>query len=280
MNDHLFDDIQESCAYILSKVAVDAKTAIVLGTGLGSLVDRLTETMSISYIDIPHFPISTVDSHAGKLVFGKMCGVPIIVMAGRFHYYEGYTSKQVTFPIRVFKALGIDDIILTNASGGINPHFQEGAIVCVSDHINMVPDHPLRGFNDDRLGVRFPDMLHAYNREMRDTFTRLAADINVPLQHGVYLCLQGPSLETPAEYKMAHILGADVLGMSTVPEVIVANHAGMRICVFSIVANICFPSSHLTVTTLEDVINVVSKAADNVTKILEHYFKELSEIKN
>jgi purine-nucleoside phosphorylase len=275
--DNLFNRVQESVEHILTKATLQAKTAIVLGTGLGGLVDKIKDKVNIDYCDIPHFPISTVDSHAGQLIFGTFCGVPVIVMAGRFHYYEGYSALEVTYPIRVLKALGIEDIILTNAAGGLNPHYKEGEIVCISDHINMSPDHPLRGPNDDRLGVRFPDMLHAYNKDIREKFRAISTEIGFDLKHGIYLCLQGPSLETPAEYKMARILGADVLGMSTVPEVIVANHAGMRICVFSIVSNVCYPSSNLTVTTLEDVINVVSTSATKLIILLERYFENLAQ---
>jgi purine-nucleoside phosphorylase len=277
MTNHQYDHIQESVLYIKSKVNTQARTAIVLGTGLGGLVDKLDNVTTIPYSELPHFPISTVDSHAGQLLIGTIHHVSVIVMAGRFHYYEGYSAHEVTFPIRVLKALGIEDIILTNASGGLNPHYHEGEIVCITDHINMAPDHPLRGPNDDRLGVRFPDMLHAYNKDLRDTFTKISGQIGLKLKHGIYLCLQGPSLETPAEYRMARILGADVLGMSTVPEVIVANHAGMRICVFSIVSNVCFPSSNLSVTTLEEVIQVVSRSALKLVELLDKYFESTSQ---
>jgi purine-nucleoside phosphorylase len=272
MTSQLYSDIQTSAAYICSLVDIKAKTVVVLGTGLGAFAENLDDIFEIPYANIPNFPVSTVDSHAGKLVFGSKNSVPIIVMAGRFHYYEGYSTKEVTFPIRVLRVLGVEEIILTNAAGGINPHYIEGELVMISDHINMIPDHPLRGPNDDRLGLRFPDMLHAYNNEMQVQFASIARQMNIELKHGVYLCLQGPSLETPAEYKMAHIIGADVVGMSTVPEVIVANHSGMRIAVFSIVSNVCFPSYNLKVTTLEDVIAIVSLSAAKLTKILNAYF--------
>jgi purine-nucleoside phosphorylase len=270
----LFDRIEEAKQYISTIFPSDARMALVLGTGLGEYANGLNDAISIPYIEIPHFPISTVEGHAGKLIYGFRQGIPIIVMAGRFHYYEGYSSQQVTFPIRVLKALGIDEIILTNAAGGLNPHYNDGEIVCVSDHINMMPDHPLRGYNDERLGLRFPDMLNAYDQGLRSEFHSLADKIGMRLKSGIYLGLQGPSLETPAEYKMARTLGADILGMSTIPEVIVANHAGMKVAVFSIVSNLCFPSSKLTVTTLEDVISVVNKTSVQLASLLDAFLEK------
>ncbi|MBC7884075.1 MAG: purine-nucleoside phosphorylase [Saprospiraceae bacterium] len=273
----LYERIHQSKAFIEERLSVKAKTAVVLGTGLGEFAHSLTDTIEIPYSDIPHFPVSTVESHQSKLIFGFKSGVPLIIMAGRFHYYEGYTSAQITFPIRVLKALGVEKLLLTNAAGGINPHFREGDIVLVTDHINLLPDHPLRGPNDDRLGPRFPDMMHAYDKELRDTFKEISYTINIPLLDGVYLGLQGPSLETPAEYRMAHVLGADLVGMSTVPEVIVARHEGLKVVVFSIVANVCFPKSILTETTLEQVISVVNKSSKTLQSLLDKYFDKVNE---
>lgn len=273
----LFDKIQESKQYIDSILDHDAKIAIVLGTGLGDFAHSLTDIVEIPYSDIPHFPVSTVESHQGKLIFGYKSGIPIIVMAGRFHCYEGYTAAEVTFPIRVLKALGINTIVLTNAAGGINPHFKEGDIVQVTDHINLMPDHPLRGPNDERLGPRFPDMMQAYDTELITEFKNIGEKLNINIQSGVYLGLQGPSLETPAEYKMAHILGADLVGMSTIPEVIVAKQQEMKVAVFSIVSNICFPKSVLTETTVEEVISVVRRSSMKLCKILDEYFDKRME---
>jgi purine-nucleoside phosphorylase len=269
----LFDKIQESKTFIDHILTNQAKIAVVLGTGLGDFAHSLTDTVEIPYSDIPHFPISTVESHHGKLVFGLKSGVPVVVMAGRFHYYEGYSAAQLTFPIRVLKVLGVEQMIMTNAAGGINPHYHEGDIVQVTDHINLMPDHPLRGQNDARLGLRFPDMLQAYDKEMIQKFQQLAYELEISLRQGVYLGLQGPSLETPAEYKMAHILGADILGMSTIPEVIVAKHAGIKVAVFSIVSNVCFPKSALTETTVEAVIATVMKSVGKVQRLLDAYFE-------
>lgn len=271
----LFDKIQESKKYIDSILDHDAKIAIVLGTGLGDFAHSLTDIVEIPYSDIPHFPVSTVESHHGKMVFGYKSGIPVVVMAGRFHYYEGYSAAELTFPIRVLKALGVEKMIMTNAAGGINPHYHEGDIVQVTDHINLMPDHPLRGYNDERLGLRFPDMLQAYDGKLIQKFQQLATDLDISLRQGVYLGLQGPSLETPAEYKMAHILGADILGMSTIPEVIVAKHAGIRVAVFSIVSNVCFPKSALTETTVEAVISTVMKSVGQLQRLLDAYFEEM-----
>ena len=271
----LFDKIQESKIYIERILIPKAKIAVVLGTGLGDFAQSLTDIVEISYTEIPHFPVSTVASHQGKMVFGYKSGVPVVVMAGRFHYYEGYSAAEITFPMRVLKALGVEKMILTNAAGGINPHFNEGDIVQVTDHINLMPDHPLRGFNDERLGLRFPDMLQAYDAEMILSFGKIADNLGLSLKQGVYLGLQGPSLETPAEYKMARIMGADILGMSTIPEVIVAKHAGIKVAVFSIVSNVCFPKSAITETTVEAVISTVMKSVGRLQLLFDAYFERL-----
>ena len=271
----LFDKIQESKTYIERILIPEAKIAVVLGTGLGDFAQSMTNITEIPYSEIPHFPVSTVASHQGKLVFGYKSGVPVVVMAGRFHYYEGYSAAEITFPIRVLKALGIEKMILTNAAGGINPHFNEGDIVQVTDHINLIPEHPLRGFNDERLGLRFPDMLQAYDAEMILSFGKIADTLGLSLKQGVYLGLQGPSLETPAEYKMARIMGADILGMSTIPEVIVAKHAGIKVAVFSIVSNVCFPKSAITETTVEAVIATVMKSVGRLQLLFDAYFERM-----
>lgn len=271
----LFDKIQESKTYIERILIPEAKIAVVLGTGLGDFAQSLTDIIEIPYSEIPHFPVSTVASHQGKMVFGYKSGVPVVVMAGRFHYYEGYSAAEITFPIRVLKALGVEKMILTNAAGGINPHFNEGDIVQVTDHINLMPEHPLRGFNDERLGLRFPDMLQAYDAEMILCFGKIADNLGLSLKQGVYLGLQGPSLETPAEYKMARIMGADILGMSTIPEVIVAKHAGIKVAVFSIVSNVCFPKSAITETTVEAVISTVMKSVGRLQLLFDAYFERM-----
>lgn len=274
--DNLYNSIHESIAYLKEFTSMEPKTAIVLGTGLGRFAEDISDKIEIPYKNIPHFPTATVESHSGTLIFGYKSGHPIVAMSGRFHYYEGYSAAQLTFPIRVLHALGVSTLILTNAAGGVNPHFREGDIVMIKDHINMMPDHPLRGPNDERLGPRFPDMLHAYAPRIRASFIEISNRLSLPIQTGVYLGLQGPSLETPAEYKMAHILGADLVGMSTIPEVIVANHCGLEVAAFSIVSNVCFPESALTMTTIEEVIKVVNNSATKLQALLDAYFEGLT----
>jgi purine-nucleoside phosphorylase len=271
----LYEKVMESADWIRSSTAFSGTKAIVLGTGMDAFTKDLEITHSVPYTDIPHFPVSSVKSHEGRLICARINEIPIFILSGRFHYYEGYSARELTFPVRVLKSLGVDHIILTNAAGGINPHYQAGDLVVVRDHINLMPDNPLRGPDDPRLGLRFPDMLHAYDPEINDTFLQLAKKENLRLHTGVYLGLQGPSLETPAEYRMAHILGADVLGMSTVPEVIVARHEYMKVTVFSIVSNVCFPTSSLTKTTLEEIIAVVQSTSSKLSRLLHVYFETL-----
>lgn len=272
----IFEKVMESKEFLSAYVQQIPSYAIVTGTGMGSLEQALTDAVEIPYSDIPHFPTSSVASHRGSLFIGNLEGQPVILLSGRFHYYEGYDPAELTFPIRVAKALGATNLIMTNAAGGLNPHFTEGDIVLVTDHINLMPAHPLRGPNDDRLGLRFPDMMQAYDPSMTEALQQLALQMNISVKSGVYLALQGPSLETPAEYRMARMLGADLVGMSTVPEVIVARHEKMKVVVFSIVSNVCFPTSRLTETTLEAVIEVVGKSSGTISSLLKMYFSRLS----
>lgn len=234
----MLEKIQETTAFIKSKVDKVPNMAIILGTGLGDLVKEIDIESEISYKDIPNFPVSTVEGHSGKLIFGKLGGKPIIAMQGRFHYYEGYNMKEVTFPIRVFQDLGIEYLFVSNAAGGMNGSFDIGDIMLINDHINGFPEHPLRGKNDERLGVRFPDMSNAYDKDLRLLAREVASDLDIKLQHGVYVGTQGPTFETPAEYNYFRIMGADAVGMSTVPEVIVAAHAKMKVMAFSIITDI------------------------------------------
>lgn len=271
--DALFDKAQESATWIMQKTKFSASKAIVLGTGMHQFTDDLEVICSIPYADIPHFPISTVKSHEGQLICALINNFPVYILSGRFHYYEGYSARELTFPVRVLKALGVQHLMMTNAAGGINPHYQEGDLVLIRDHINLMPDHPLRGPDDPRLGIRFPDMMRAYDPEINAVFQELAKKVPVKLHSGVYLGLQGPSLETPAEYRMAHILGADVVGMSTIPEVIVARHENIKVTVFSIVSNVCFPASVLTETTLDEIIEVVQQASAKLSRLLNVYFE-------
>lgn len=213
------------------------RTAIVLGTGLGQLASEITDTYEFPYSEIPNFPVSTVEGHSGKLIFGRLGGKDIVAMQGRFHYYEGYSMKEVTFPVRVMYELGIKTLFVSNAAGGMNPEFLIGDIMVITDHINLFPEHPLRGKNFP-TGPRFPDMHQAYDPQLIALADEIAAEKGIRLMHGVYVGVQGPTFETPAEYRMYRILGGDTIGMSTVPEVIVANHCGIRVFGISIVTDL------------------------------------------
>ena len=253
----LYQQIHECVAFIKQRAKTEPRVGIILGTGLSSLVDEIEVEREFVYGLLPYFSVSTVATHRGKLVLGKLRGVPVVAMAGRLHYYEGYSMQQLTFPVRVLKELGIKHLLISNASGSVNPDICSGDVVFLRDHINMQPDNPLRGMNDDRLGPRFPDMLHTYDRELNAEAMKLAEKHGIQSHEGVYLALAGPNLETPAEYRMANIIGADVIGMSTVPEVLVARHAGLPVFVASVVSNKCFPIADIQPTTVEDVIATV-----------------------
>ncbi len=269
----LYDHIQEALEYIKLYTDFSPKHGIVLGTGLGNLTDEMLIASEIDYQDIPHFPVSTVQSHKGKLVFGYLNGTAVVVMAGRFHYYEGYSAQQVTFPIRVLKALGIETLFITNVAGSTNADIEAGDIVFVSDHINLQPDNPLRGENDERLGVRFPDMKNAYDKGLINKGLEIARQQGIQAHQGVYVALQGPNLETPAEYYYLHRIGGDLVGMSTVPEVLVARHANLRTMVMSIVSNKCFPIEEIKETTVDDVIAVAMRAEPNMRLIIKELLK-------
>jgi purine-nucleoside phosphorylase len=264
-----FEQIETSAAFIREKCpGFVPKVGLVLGTGLGGLLGSISPIAEIPYAEIPHFPLSTVQSHKGKLVLGHASGVPVAVMAGRFHYYEGYSMKQVTFPVRVLKALGIGHLLLSNAAGSINGNIDQGDLVFVRDHINLLPENPLRGHNDERLGPRFPDMLDTYSEDLNQLALGIAKQAGARAHKGVYVALQGPNLETPAEYEFLHRIGGDVVGMSTVPEVLVARHAGLQVFVASVVSNKCHPADEIRKTTVEDVIQAVEAAEPKLTRIL------------
>jgi len=269
----LYDQIQESLAYLRTQTDFQPEYGIILGTGLGNLTQHIEIEAEIEYKDIPHFPVSTVESHQGKLIFGTFAGRRIVAMAGRFHYYEGYTMQQVTFPIRVMKVLNIKQLFISNASGSTNADIAAGDIVFVRDHINLQPTNPLRGENDERLGPRFPDMLRTYDIELNKKALDIAHKYNIRAHEGVYVGLQGPNLETPAEYEYLHRIGGDIVGMSTVPEVLVARHSGLSVFVISVVSNQCYPIESIVETTLADVIEVVEKAEPNMRFILEELLK-------
>lgn len=234
----MWNKVQETVKYLQNTGFSKADYAIVLGSGLGDFIDVITVDVQVAYSDIPNFPVSTVKGHSGNLIFGSLGDKKVIVMQGRFHYYEGWTIDEVTFPIRVFKFLGADKMIVSNASGGVNPNYKVGDIMLIKDHINLLPVHPLRGKNDERFGERFVDMHEPYSLEMLSKIETIAKDSNIFVQKGVYAALQGPTFETPAEYKMIRNLGADTVGMSTVPEVIVAKHMQMNCLGISVITDL------------------------------------------
>ena len=262
--------IKETVDFLKSKIDIQAKTGIVLGTGLNALAKDIVIEHDFPYKDIPNFPVSTVDGHVGKLLFGRLKGEEVVAMQGRFHYYEGYSMKEVTFPIRVMKALGVENLILSNASGGMNPAYKVGDIVFITDHINMFPENPLRGKNENSLGYRFPDMSEAYSKELIAIAEQIANENQIDYHKGVYIGTSGPTFETPAEYAMFRILGGDCVGMSTVPEAIVASHASMRCVAFSIITDLGIAGQVEKVSHEE-----VLKAAVNAEPKLRLVVKEL-----
>jgi len=264
----LLKNLTETRDFIFSKSQILPKLGIVFGSGLSSEVLLDTIEAKIEYKHIPHFPLSTVDNHKGELVIGKRKGKGIYIFSGRFHYYEGYSAQEITYPVRLLQLIKTPDLILTNAAGGINPEFNAGDIILIKDHINMIPDHPLRGKNPETFGTRFPDMSNAYCLELRKQIKAVASYLNYSLKEGVYLALQGPSLETPAEYSMIYRMGADLIGMSTVFETIAAVHGGMKVAGFSVVSNECYPPERITKTTHENVVKVVSRSEQKLMELL------------
>ncbi len=256
--DQIYLKAQEAANYIKSQVNQIPKIALSLGTGSSVLISSATIIKRIVYSDIPHFPTSRVQSHVNELIIAQIDSQKVIILGGRMHYYEGWSMKELCFPIRVLQALKVNVILFSNASGALNPNYSAGEIILVNDHINMLPDNPLRGINDDRLGLRFPDMSDSYSFKLRNKLKEQYPKI----KEGVYVSFPGPNLETKAEYRMLHRIGGDLVGMSTVPEVIVAKHAGMDVMVLSIASNICYPPEQITETTLEEVIEVVNASGE------------------
>lgn len=263
----LFEQIQESVAEIRKHADLTPRVGIVLGTGLGLLAEKIEQAVRIEYAALPHFPTSTVDTHAGEIVLGYLAGKPVMALSGRFHYYEGYTMRQVTFPVRVARALGVETLIVSNAAGGMNPNFSAGDLMVICDHINLMGDNPLIGENDDRLGPRFPDMSEPYARELIALADQVALEQGVRLQHGVYIGVPGPCLETRAEYRFMRGSGADAVGMSTVPEVIVAVHAGLKTLGFSAITDECLPDA-LKPADIEHIIAVANAVEPVLTRIV------------
>jgi purine-nucleoside phosphorylase len=260
--------IEESTAAIRRHWTVKPRVGIILGTGLGSLAEAIDCQATLPYESIPHFPRSTATSHQGRLVCGTLCGLPVVAMAGRLHAYEGYKLKYATFPVRVMRALGAELLIVSNAAGGLNPSFTNGDVMVIEDHINLMNDNPLIGVNDERLGPRFPDMSQPYDKEMVELALSVARKEDLPCQRGVYIALTGPNLETRAEYRMLRRIGGDVVGMSTVPEVIVAMHGGgMRVLAFSIISNVCLPDA-LREVSIEEIVATAAEGERKLRKIV------------
>ena len=239
----LYDQVLDACQFIRSQWNRDPHAGIILGTGLGTLVEEIEVEAAIDYQLIPHFPKSTAISHRGRLVCGNLCGLPVMAMEGRFHMYEGYSLTKITLPVRVMKHMGAQMLIVSNAAGGMNPYYRLGDIVVIEDHINLMGDNPLIGINDDRLGPRFPDMCEPYEQHLVDKALEIARQNNFAAHKGVFVAVAGPNLETRAEYRFLRAIGADVVGMSTVPEVIVAVHSGLRVVGFSVVTDLCLPDA-------------------------------------
>ena len=263
----LFDKINESVAFIRKQWTETAKVGIVLGTGLGPLVEKIDIQASIDYSDIPNFPKSTALSHKGRLVCGTLNGLPVVAMEGRLHMYEGYPLKEITLPIRVMKALGANLLVCSNAVGGLNPYYRKGDIMVIDDQINLMGDNPLIGINDDRLGPRFPDMCEPYSFELIERALRIARANDIVAHKGVLVAVAGPNLETRAEYRFLRTIGADVVGMSTIPEVIVAVHAGMRVVGFSVVTDLCFPDA-LEPADVNEIVRVANETEPKLSALV------------
>jgi purine-nucleoside phosphorylase len=271
----LYEQIEQATAFIRQHWDKRPLAALVLGTGLGALAQDIEADVVLPYQQIPHFPRSTAPSHKGQLVCGRLMGQPIVAMEGRFHYYEGYTLQQITFPVRVFKALGASTLLLTNAAGGLNPRWTKGDLMLIEDHINLMGDNPLIGPNDDRLGERFPDMSQAYDPQLRRMLQELALQERIPLQRGVFVALPGPSLETAAEYRFLRTIGADAVGMSTVPEVIVAVHARLPVAAISVITDMCLPDA-LAPVSVAEILATAQQAEPQLRRLLTRLISALA----
>lgn len=260
--------INETLEVIRSKTKDNYEIGIILGTGLGGLVKEIQVEHEINYSDLPHFPLSTVESHSGKLIFGRINGKNVVAMQGRFHFYEGYSMKQITYPVRVMKFLGVKNLLVSNACGGMNPLYQKGDVMIISDHINLLGDNPLIGKNEDELGPRFPDMSEPYSKELIQLAEDAALGNGIKVQKGVYVAVPGPNLETRAEYRFLRGIGADVVGMSTIPENIVAVHMGIKVLGISIITDECFPDS-LRPVDVNEIISTAMEAEPKMTTIMK-----------
>lgn len=271
---NLISMANETLKVIRKRTDKDYKIGIILGTGLGGLVKEIDIEYQIDYSELPHFPLSTVESHHGKLIFGKIGGKDVVVMQGRFHYYEGYSMQQITYPVRVMKLLGVETLLVSNACGGMNPNYRRGDIMIMVDHINLLGDNPLIGKNEEEFGPRFPDMSEPYNSDLINLTLKIAEKNKIKVQKGVYVAVPGPNLETRAEYKFLRNIGADVVGMSTVPENIVANHMGMKVLGISIITDECIPET-LKPVNVQEIIAVAMEAEPKMTLLMKEVIKSL-----
>ena len=271
---HRLEVIEAAAAAVRARFGSQPDVAIILGTGLGALARQIEMVVAIDYADIPHFPLSTVESHAGRMLCGRLGGRIVVAMQGRFHRYEGYSLQQVTFPVRVLRALGAKTLVVSNACGGMHPLWRAGELMLIADHINLIGDNPLVGPNDDRLGPRFPDMSEPYDARLRALAREVALERRIVLREGVYAAVAGPSLETRAEYRMLRMIGADVVGMSTVPEVIVAAHAGMRVLGISIITDVCLPDA-LEPANVDAIVATAGRAEPQLTELVRGVLERL-----
>lgn len=262
----MIEKIEQAASYILEQGIDSPYVGVVLGTGLGNLATKIEVECEVEYENIPHFPVSTVESHHGKLIYGNLGGKKVLAMQGRFHYYEGYSGAEITFPIRVMKALGIQKLLISNAAGTVNPDFKKGTLMLINDHINMIPDNPLRGKNLDDQGPRFPDMSQPYDREMNESLKEIAKKEGIVLHEGVYTPVAGPNLETRAEYRFLRIIGSDAIGMSTAPEVIVANHVGLPCVAISVLTDECDPDN-LVPVSIAEILEIAGRAEKDLTRL-------------
>jgi len=270
----MYENVQETVRFLKEKTGAKPRVGIILGSGLGNLGSHIEIESTINYSEIPHFPVSTVKGHKGRLIFGKLGGKDIVAMQGRFHYYEGWTMEQLTFPVRVLKFLGIELLVLSNAAGGMNPGFNIGDIMLINDQINLFPDNPLMGANDDRFGPRFPDMSEIYSKEIITKALLVAKENNIEVKEGVYVGTQGPTFETPAEYRYFRIIGGDAVGMSTVPEAIVARHMGLPCFAVSVITDLGIAGQVETVSH-EEVLAAANAAEPKLTTIITGIIEKL-----
>lgn len=270
----LRQQIHEAVDALRRKNHLEPEIGVILGTGLGGLTKEIETEVVIPYTEIPHFPLSTVESHAGRLIFGRLGGKRVMAMQGRFHYYEGYSMKQITFPVRVMKALGCHTLVVSNACGGMNPLFTPGDLMIISDHINLLGDNPLIGPNDETLGPRFPDMSEPYTKSLIALAEQVALEEKMRVQKGVYVALSGPCLETRAEYRFLRSIGADVVGMSTVPEVIVAVHSNMRVLGISVITDACLPDA-LEAVDIAKIIKIAGEAEPKLTLLMKRVIEKM-----